>query len=55
MVEFECPIGSLVWSVSSGNRHRADSRFSFLLADFIKLVQNGHRIRRLRNKQIGIK
>jgi len=43
MVPFEFPIGSLVGSVLSGNGRCADSLFSFLLADFIKLVQDGRR------------
>ena len=52
-----CPFpgGSLVWSILSGNRLCLESLFPFLLADFIELVQNGQRIRRLHNKQIGIK
>jgi hypothetical protein len=50
MVPLKFSIGSLLWSVSSGNRRCADSLFSFLLADFIKLVQNGRQAWRIRNK-----
>jgi hypothetical protein len=50
MVPFEFSFGSLVGSVLSGNRRCADSLYPFLLADFIKLVQNERRAWRIRNK-----